>query len=546
MKIYIKIIAMVMIGIVILFQSCKEDFLDEKPLSLLNTEGVLESEEGFENYIVALHQAARGELSTNPWAQNKFHTQQGGTDDASYGHVTSTLNDYNNLQEPTDAHVFRLWDWAYREMLLRANTVITYAEKPELEGIWSSEESKNAFIAEAKFFRAYTYNSLANVYGGVPVVNEIFTAVKTDFVRNTREEVLNAAREDLEFASQWLPETVPEEKEGRIVKAAADHLLTEVYISLGRYDDAIASGTRVIDSGLYHLMTERFGTRINQPGDVFSDLFKIGNQNRSSGNMESIYVWQFEEVTPGGQGNTNGNPMLRNWMPWYTRILDPEGKSGMVRIDSIGGYGYGQLRPTPYMLYDVWQSDWDTDMRNSSHNWNRVWYYNNPASDYYGQPIEPKTAEIDTMQYLYPYPRKIEAPLGIQTYSTPGLTNNDFMVYRLAETYLLRAEAYFRKGDLENSANDINTVRARAHASLIEASDVTEDYILDERARELFAEEGRRKTLVRMGRFVDRVRKYSIRDVSKNSIQDFHKWWPIPQAAIDANIGATLEQNPGY
>ncbi len=66
------------------------------------------------------------------------------------------------------------------------------------------------------------------------------------------------------------------------------------------HDKAIESGSRVINSGNYQLMTSRFGNYQDQPGDVYSDLFLGGNQNRSSGNLESIYVWQFEEFTEGG------------------------------------------------------------------------------------------------------------------------------------------------------------------------------------------------------------------------------------------------------
>jgi len=123
---------------------------------------------------------------------------------------------------------------------------------------------------------------------------------------------------------------------------------------------------------------------------------------------------------------------------------------------------------------------------------------------------------------------------------------------RVAETYLLRAEAYFRKGDLENAAKDINVVRARAKATLISATKVTEDFILDERTRELIVEEPRLRTLIRMGRLVDRVRKYNSEPSVANgpssgkTIQDFNKFWPIPQKVIDANTGAKFEQNPGY
>jgi len=531
----------------LLFLSCKKSLLDETPLSSLSTDKVLSTKSGFENYMTALHQAARDEMAQKD-GSTYFYIMQAGTDVAAFGNSTIKNTDYHNLLTPSASAVEWVWDWAYKKMLLRANTIIVYAHKPELSHIWSNDADKNRIIAEARFFRAYTYNMLANLYGGVPIVDTIYSQPKTDFVRATREEVLDFARRDLEFASQWLPPTVDKSEEGRIVKAAADHLLTEVYISLGNYDKAIASANEVINSGLYHLMTERFGSEKDQPGDVFSDLFRDGNQNRSSGNMESIYVWQFEDMTVGGQGETNGNNRLRNWGPWYERLKDPDGKSGMVVVDSLGR-GVGQVRPTNYFLYDIWQLDWDKDMRNSAYNMRRVFYYTNPESDYFGQMVEPKTSEIDTMQNIYPYPRKIEGNVGTLTHTSTswaGRTYQDFMVYRLAETYLLRAEAYLDKHDKIHAAADINVVRARAHADPVYPADVDLDYLLDERARELITEEPRRRTLVRLGKLVERTRKYNIREITRTSIEDYNRFWPVPQSAIDANFSAVLEQTPGY
>lgn len=534
-----------MVVLLIVCQSCSSSFLDEVPLSDYSTVGVLTSETGFEAYMTGLHKAARDEMAARDGGRY-FYIMASATDVADFGISALHSVDYNNLLTPAAAHVRQVWDWAYQDMFPLANTIISYADDPDLSDIWSSVERKNAMIAEAKFFRAYTHNMLANLYGGVPIADTIYMAPKTDFVRNTREEVLQYARADLEFASQWLPITV--EQQGRIVKAAADHLLTEIYISLGEYDLAVASADKVINSGLYQLMTERFGAKIAEPGDVFSDMFRDGNQNRSSGNLESIYVWQFEDMTPGGQGGSNGNNRLRNWGPWIQRLTDPNGQAGMVRVDSLGT-GTGQVRPTNYFLYDVWQNSWHNDIRNSVHNMRRVFHYTNPASAYFGQVVEPKANPVDTMQNIYPYPRKIEGDVGTLTHTSSawsGRTYQDFIVYRLAETYLLRAEAYFRMGDLQRAADDINVVRNRANAKPIGASDVTEDFILDERARELITEEPRRRTLVRMGRLVDRVRRYSIREITANSIQEHHQWWPIPQSAIDANSSARLEQNLGY
>ena len=531
--------------ILVAHQSCGPDFLDEVPLSDYSTVGVLTTETGFEAFMTALHKAARDEMAARD-ASSYYFSMNTNTDVASFGNISPASNNHNTMLTPTNNRVVWVWDWAYQDVFPLANTIIAYASDSDLADIWSSEEKKNAMVAEARFFRAYTHNMLANLFGGVPIADTLYTSPKTDFVRNTREEVLRFARQDLEFASQWLPAEV--EKPGRIVKAAADHLLAEVYISLEEYNLAVESASNVINSGLYQLTKQRFGTKLSEPGDPFSDMFRDGNQNRSDGNLESIYVWQFEDMTLGGQGGSNGNNNLRNWGPWYERLTDPAGRSGMVVVDSLGR-GTGQVRPNPYFLYYIWEGNWDNDMRNSVHNMRREFRYTNPASAYFGQIVEPKTAEIDTMQNIYPYPRKIEGDVGTLTHTSTswsGRTYQDVIVYRLAETYLLRAEAYFRMNDLDNAAADINVVRMRANATPINPSDVTEDYILDERARELIVEEPRRRTLVRMGRLVDRVRKYCIREVARNSIQEHHQWWPIPQSAIDANISAKLEQNPGY
>jgi hypothetical protein len=282
-----------------------------------------------------------------------YINQQMGTDIACSGeNAAANFRNYGTYLNPATLCVQRYWDWAYSDMLLKANTIIVYANKPELSKIWANEAEKNAIIAEACFFRAYTHNFLANLYGGVPIVNEIYSSPKTDFVRNTRAEVYESARKDLEFASKWLPATVAKANEGRVVKAAADHLLSEVYISLKQYDKAVSSASQVIESGLYKLMTTRFGSEKDLPGDVYSDLFKDGNQNRSSGNLESIFNWQFEDQTPGGQGGNSGNYLLRAWAPFYINVRDPNGRPGMVIVDSLGR-GVGWVRPTNYFLYNL-------------------------------------------------------------------------------------------------------------------------------------------------------------------------------------------------
>lgn len=527
----------------LLTMGCKEDFLEEKPKSSLNSDIVLTSKAGFENYITAMHYSARDELSMTDLAA--FYDMNIGTDVATTGQEQSVnFRNYTTYLTPSSQIAGLYWDWGYTKMILRANTIIEYAAKPELAGIWASEEEKNAIVAEARFFRGYTYNLLANLYGGVPIVDQTYSSPKTDFVRSSRQEVYEFAKNDIEFAAQWLPVTVVAAKEGRIVRGAAQHLLTELYISLGRYDDAITTSSALINSGTYQLMTNRFGINKDNAGDVYSDIFFEGNQNRSSGNQESIYVWQYESYTVGGAGTHNGNNTIRGWVSFLPNLKDPDGNSGMIVSDSLGR-GVAFCRPSTFYLFGLWKDNWSNDIRNSSYNIRRTFYYNNPVSKYFGKAVEKRVTQEDTMRNIYPYLRKLEGK-PFNGNNASGRTAKDFIVYRLAETYLLRAEAYLRKNDLTNAAADINKLRTRAKAKLVATADVTLDYILDERARELITEEPRRRTLTRVGKLVERTKKYNTRTDTRSTIQSFHELFPIPQSAIDANFSAKLEQNPGY
>lgn len=521
----------------LVFTSCAGDLLDEVPLSSLSAENTLVSKKGFETYIYGLIRQAREEYAQND--NTFFITNFPGTDvgeDA--GAEYYTYRNWESYLTPNTSEVRSNWNWAYSKMIPLANLIIGYANKPDLSHIWASDAEKNAIIAEAKFFRAYTFNFLANLYGGVPIVDTILNAPKYDYVRASREEVYQFAKKDLDFAAQWLPDKASQK--GRIVKAAANHLLTEVNISLGLYNEAIASASAIIDSGQYALMTKRFGASANEPGDVFSDLFIGGNFN-SSANTEAIYVWQIEPLTPGGSGSVGGNQSIRNCGPFLTKLVSPDGYSNVATNEL--GRGVGRVRGTVYSLYTIW--DDPNDIRNSEYNMRRKFYFNNPKSAYYGQEIPPRTAAEDTLRRMYAYPRKIEgAPWNDN--NTSGQISDDVYVYRLGETYLLRAEAYLRANQLQKAADDINKVRARANAAPVEANDVTLDYILDERARELLFEEPRRRTLIRMGVLVERVRKYGLMEDWRSTIQDYQGLWPIPQTAIDANLAVDLGQNPGY
>lgn len=465
------------------------------------------------------------------------------------------LNLYRDKLLSTSPEVQSVWTGLY-EIIFNANAIIGRIDNEAIK--FTSEAGRNNLKAEAFFFRAFAFRTLAILYGGVPIVLEEITAPKRDFVRASRDEVWQQAVQDLLFASQNLPEVADVREEGRISKAVAFHLLAEVYISLKNWDEAIGAATAVIDDPDFSLMTERFGTNQDEPGDVYGDLFKRNNQNRSSGNRESLWVDQFEYLQAGG-----GESSRLTWAvnPFYIQLKDPQGVNLFIGpTTKYGGRPIGWLSGTGYMSHQIWEGDFDSDMRNSGYNIIRDIKADNPESAYYGQYIVASGA-IDefpntynrwwSMIYAKLTPFGADYPSEFVIDAETGLVNNqarssftDSYIFRLAETYLLRAEAYIGKGDGVNAARDVNTVRARANASPASPEEMTIDYILDERARELSWEELRVLTLMRLGKMVERVRRYNT--LVGDGIADHQNLWPIPFREIETNTEAVLEQNPGY
>ncbi len=542
--------SVLLLGLSFIVSSCDEAFLDEVPKDFLSPENAYTDLAGFETAITTLHSNAR-DFWMEGDGPNYFVLPGLGTDFANYGEnfTSGARMDYSALS-PTDVYANEQWNRAYK-LIKNANTIISRAESDKAK--WKTETEKAQIVAEARFFRAWAYRLLGNLFGGVPIIEEEITSPKIDFVSSTRDEVYHFAKEDLEFAATNLPET--EKASGRISKAAANHLLSEINICLKDWQGAIDAASLVINNPNFKLMTQRFGRRTSVNGDVFWDLFQRGNQNRTSGNKEAIWVIQVEYKTPGGgDKDNNGYHSERAWGARYHSIKDPDGKNGFVLSDEMGR-PVGWCLLTNYLQQTIWQSDWN-DMRNSTYNIKREYYYNDPTSAYFGKLATKEVLASQELRYYQPFLMKVTTPFdhpdGILN---TGRIYRDIYAMRLAETYLLRAEAYLGKNDKANAAADINVVRARANAIPVNSADVTIDYILDERARELVTEEFRTCTLMRLGLLYDRVKNYSmilkgdgsvVPSTPSTTIQPKNNLWPIPQAAIDLNGGAKLEQNPGY
>ncbi|MBR9775883.1 MAG: RagB/SusD family nutrient uptake outer membrane protein [Cytophagales bacterium] len=525
-----------------------EEFLLEEPKTFYTFENIFSSESQVDQLLITMYSRVRNFRTTNYQAKG-FSTD---VMDAPEFRLSTTFGDYSRINP--ERGEFRNTYTFYYQLIATANTAIYAANLDEIT--FESDEKRAYTIAQARFFRAYAHGMLAELFGGVPIVTEIATEPKYDYQRATREATYQFAIDELEAILVDLPEITVQD--GRIVKGAAQHYLAEFYLGLGitstdasAYDQAIKHASNVIDGGTYALMTERFGERMNEPGkDVYWDLFRINNINYNDGNMESIWTFQvdFDAYLTEDRQSVLNYP--RYYMPVYRAILGFDGVA-----EDAGGRGDAFYKQTPYAGDLIWEDPISAnDQRGAEHNIIRTIIYNDPNFPELFGTVVPQDVIDETNAgrgWVYPIIFKLTTDqfVGLdQGENRSNLFRDDYAI-RLAETILLRAEAYHRKGDNQSAANDINSIRSRAQCDvLISAGEVNIDFILDERARELFGEECRWNTLLRMGGTVavDRIRKYAMHEITPLTLNFDYNLWPIPQSVIDRNKDVVMEQNPGW
>jgi starch-binding outer membrane protein, SusD/RagB family len=557
--------------------SCKKSFLNEQPLDFLSSSNAFKTEADFNASVNNLYGLVRQHFYTvNDFSPFYYQYRTDGWFD-----ITVTTPNMAADMAPRGLTNFA-WSPNFK-IVTEANTIIGRLKESSL-----TDAQKTSFEAKAKFFRAFAYRTLGYLYGGVPIILEEVTSPRTDFTRATRKEVYAQAIEDLKFAVTNLPSLAAGSiKDGEVSIQAANHLLAEVYLADGQFQNSINAATAVINDASMGLMTTRFGRRSTvTPGDVYWDLFQRGNQNRKAGNKEAIWVIQIETDVIGGGGSTSGGTQfgvyaLERVHAPLIRDLKINGRAPFVWpvANYTGGRGVGFLSPDSYFINDIWTSDFNNDIRNANHNFVRDFWGNDPGSPFYGQMISTRNPPAGSVgingnivankpdRAFYPYQSKAtqvyEPPQTlVATSGLPAAINNvdsikryfltagaggtyiDQYMFRLAETYLIRAEANLGLNKTTEAAADINVVRNRSKANPVAPGSVTLDYILDERLREFGVEEKRMLTLMRLGKWVERVK-------SKNpfygtQMQDFYNLWPIPADEIERNRSAELKQNPGY
>jgi starch-binding outer membrane protein, SusD/RagB family len=580
-----KYIYLIWVMLALFFGACNEDkFLQETPLDFMGADISYSTTADFDLAINELYYLTRYEFYCN--GERSIMDYLFGTDfvwnGSSGNQLPNLAANYGPSATVPEAH----WVKFYL-LIAQSNTLIS-----RLPGSKVASDVQLVYEAKAKFFRGLAYRTLAYLYGGVPLQLEEVTTPKTDYVRATREETLQQAIEDVKFAAENLPD-ITDVEDGEVSSPAAYHLLSELYLAVGDYQNAVDAATVVIDNPAFALMQNRFGSRATEtPGDVYWDLYRKNNQNRSSGNTEGIFVIQME-LTGTAAGGTDITSLWSSPGSYlFERHCAPQ--TGLFRMykdgvtyspfswptgDYTGGRGIGSCVPTYHFDKGVWgygTSDFTDDIRNANHNFVRKFAFNSASFD--GESIfGSDTIDIDNLpagwtfltgenlqntfpgRYLtcyqtkcaglYDYPSALIAnSLTFALNTSAGGTYTDQYMFRLAETYLLRAEAYLGLSNKHDAAEDINEVRTRANASPVADADVTLDYILDERIRELGIEEKRRLTLGRLGTevFYNRVTTYNPYYSLGVPFSETYTLYAIPQTVIDANKDAELGQNPGY
>ncbi|MGO4294274.1 RagB/SusD family nutrient uptake outer membrane protein [Chitinophaga sp. RAB17] len=565
-----KRVIIYLLGISAALSSCSKSFLDEDPLSIYTPENSLQTSTQYQQATNNLYNGVRniymGNINLDTYFGMYYAT------DFAYNATdydpAAKLNAYKATMVPSYFIPQGIWT-AYYKIITNANLIISQLNK----STQLSDGDKKSFLGQALFFRAYSYNVLGNLFGGVPIELNELSGPRYDYVRATRDAVYQQCKKDLQQAISLLSD-INQVPDGTVNKQIAQHVLTEVLISLKDYDGAIASASAVINFPGLSLVTGRFGKRANLPGDAYRDLFEYNNQNYSTGNHEGLMVIQ----TTLNNSASVGDQTAWAVVPSLTgvRIVESTTKTKMSIlfnakfVDSLSSNGIGWIRPTSHFFYEIWTPG---DIRNSSYNIVRdirisgvpatspdygKWY----VKDGYKDKVQPADFR-DTIRNFYPVIRKASPSAGdfVSAAGPAILTNvtNPFgglllngasrlfmqkYMARLAETYLLRAEAYLGKGEKQKATDDINVLRNRAQTTPASVAEMNMDYILDERLRELYMEEFRAVTLTRLGLLYDRDKRYNPK--SGLTIEAYHNLWPIPATEITQNTGAVLEQNKGY
>jgi hypothetical protein len=533
----------------LMWMSCQQQLEEYNPGGL-TAEGVFSTPEGFESLVNATYSYSR-------WWYGKedgYNIAEMGTDlwTSGTGDKFTDLTNYNNLQA-TNTAVSSLWKQLYAAVNL-CNMGINRIGQAGLDA-----DKALLRTAELRFLRAFYYWHIVETWGDVHFTLRETEGVVTTANRTPADTFYKYILSDLDYAVANLPAATADY--GRATRPAAEAFLARICLTRGMYQRAADLSAKVIADYGYSLLPDyaalwKMDNLRNKEVVWAVDYFKnLSFNDRSDG---TLY--------PNGhpRGGHNGHLLF---------VMKYDDLPGMVR-DVPNGRPFNRYMPSLFLL-SLFDEKADTRYAAS---FKQVWFCNNTATAPAGMK-QGDTAVLCT-KYEVPADEESRKPYrifdkakmyaagggGLDRLHYPSLKKfddptrasmneeqsaRDAYVIRLAEMYLVAAEAQFRLGNNAKAAEYINVIRKRAaipgheSAMLITPSDITLDFILDERARELAGEQLRWFDLKRTGKLLERIKLHNP-DAGPN-VQDFHLVRPIPQDQVDAVTNKEeFRQHEGY
>jgi hypothetical protein len=446
-----------------------------------------------------------------------FVTQEFPTDEAIVAWGDDGLPAMNGQSwSPSNQFLYGIFSRSFYEISV-ANEFLrqTTDDKLDARGVDANLRAQIvAFRAEARFLRAFSYTNLMDLFGNVPITTENDPVGFFYPVQKSRSEVFAFVESELKDLDNTLVASRANEY-GRVDKTAAKFLLAQIYLNSKVY-------TGVAKNNEAALLCNEI---ISSSGYVFADvpyryLFSANN-DRNGAQNEFI----FPIIGDGNAIRAVGGGMSFILHASIGGTMNPAAQ-GMN-----GGWAGIRARPEFVKLFPDVNAVADK----------RGTFYTS------GQTLDIANFGVFSNGYAVTKYTNVNSD-GTAAQRT-DVPDTDFPMYRLSDVYLMYAEATLRgasSGDAATALGYINKIRVRAGAGVISTSDLTLDFILDERARELFWECHRRTDLIRFGKFTGGTKMWQWKGGVKNgsATDSFRDLMPIPSTAIQAN--PTLKQNPGY
>lgn len=509
-KYYISIFLML-----IAFSGC-DDYLTEDPKTDVSIDFLYNNPEGIKTGVVGLYNINRDTYSIGPNenSQTLFMYTLHDLVVPRAGYI-SVIGKFETSAFDPNAYgaVFtqRIWRHHFK-VIDRANALIDAAEK--VEGM--DEEDRNKAIAEARLFRGHSLFTLWRMFNNVYVRTEpttpdnVFDRVEAP---STKEEIFTQINEDFDYAIENLPWV---DAPGRFTQALARHLRAKAALWEEDWQTAATHADAVINNGNYQLLPN--------PASVFS-----GDRN----SIEALFVIQLEEGVPGGGP---GNLIPANFMTRYDRVV------GARYSYDQGGRGFGFIYPNKYLLslYDSFDKRLDAYYITK-------FYYNDEENLPDGVNLGDQIFIDDQATYYERIAPSVKKYFDDDIPVEAAVSYKNILIYRLAETHLIGAEAYMRMGDQSKAIEMINPLRDRAgvppYFSLSELD------LMKEHARELAFEGQRFYFLKRIGKLVEQVQRFSgdpdFGNQARANIRSHFVNIPIPQDELNL-LGPNYPQNEGY